>query len=369
MLRGVVRYARLHGPWEFYITPGDFEQALPDMKQWGGSGIIARIETPKIAQAIFGSGLPTIVLDISQNIPIDVPSSACFSEIASDSHGAARLAADHLVALGLKHFAFIGEASRAWSKNREDGFRQRLNEVGYEPYVYRPPRRKRDRIWPREELFLVEWLCTLPRPVGIMACNDDRGRQVLDACRSAGLIIPLDAAVIGVDNDELLCELSSPPLSSVALNAETGGFRAASLLDQMMRNHLQRPQRLIVEPLHVVQRQSTEASLVADPDIAMALRFIETHAAEPINVDDIVDQLNVSRRIFEIRFRELVGRTPHQELRRARLVRAQRLLLETDLPIANIANAAGFCSPAHLAQTFRQDVGRTPTQYRRDHRT
>lgn len=369
MLRGIVHYASLHGPWDFYIKPGDFEQALPQMEQWGGTGIIARIETAKVARSIIESGLPTIALDISQNVPMETLAGAVLSEIASDSHGAAVVAAEHLLDLGLRNYAYVGEPFRAWSQFREESFKSRIREAGYEPTVYKPPKYKRDQSWEREQPYLSDWLASLPKPVGIMACNDDRGRQVLEACRAAEVLVPLEAAVIGVDNDELLCELSSPPLTSVALNAEAGGYRAAALLNQLMADPEQSPQRLVVEPLYVVNRRSTESSAVDDPDVAAGLHMIHSLASKQITIDDIVSQLSVSRRMFEIRFRKVLGRTPHQELRRVRLLRAQQLLLETDHSIADIALAAGFCSPAHLSHTFQKGLGKTPAQYRRQFRT
>ena len=369
MLRGIVRYASLYGPWQFYVTPGDFEQALPAMEQWGGTGIIARIETARVARAIIQSGLPTIALDISQNVPLDALAGARISEIASDSFNAAIKAAEHLLEIGLRNFAFVGEPFRKWSHNREMGFIHRLEQAGFRPAIYEPPRQKAMLHWEREQPHLSDWILSLPKPVGIMACNDDRGRQVLEACRAAEVIVPLEVAVVGVDNDELLCELSTPPLSSVALNAEAGGYRAAQLLDQMMKGEVTQPERLVVEPLYVVQRRSTESSAVEDPDIAAALNTIHALATKPITIDEIVDQLSVSRRMFEIRFRKAVGRTPHQELRRVRLLRAQQMLLETDNSIAEIALAAGFCSPAHLAHVFQKDLQKTPAQYRREHRT
>jgi LacI family transcriptional regulator len=369
MLRGIVRYARLHGPWRFYVTPGDFAQALPQMHQWGGTGIIARIETVEVARAILAAKLPTIALDVSQNIPIAEPRIAALSEIASDSRAAAALAAEHLLERGFQHYAYVGETDRLWSKNRELGFRERLQEAGFEPIVYQPPKSARDRHWEREQKLLASWLADLPKPVGIMACNDDRGRQVLDACRAAGVAVPLGASVVGVDNDELMCELADPPLSSVMLNAETGGYRAAALLDRMMKGRVRKPKRMLVEPMHVVERRSTQASAVDDPDVAMALDFIHHHAAEPIGVDDIVQQLQMSRRALELKFRNVTGRTPHHELQRVRLHRAQRLLLETDLPIPKVAASAGYGSGAYLAQVFQKQVGKTPAQFRKEHRS
>jgi LacI family transcriptional regulator len=369
MLRGIVRYARLHGPWRFYLTPGDFAQALPQMRQWGGTGIIARIETPEVARAILAAKLPTIGLDVSQSLPIKAPGLAKISEIASDSRAAAALAAEHLLDRGYKHFAYVGEPDRMWSQNREEGFGDRLRQAGREPVIYNPPKNLRNRNWEREQSLLAAWIKSLPKPIGIMACNDDRGRQVLDACRAAGVAVPLEAGVIGVDNDALLCELADPPLTSVALNSETGGYRAAALLDRMMKGRIRKPQRLLVEPTTVVERRSTQASAVEDLDVASALEFIHHHAAEAIGVDDVVDRLQMSRRALELRFRSALGRTPHDELQRVRLSRAQRLLLETDLSIPKVAQAAGYRSGSYLAQVFQKQVGRTPAQYRKDHRT
>lgn len=338
------------------------------MKQWGGDGIIARVETPAIARGICAAKLPTIVLDMSQNVPLKVPGLSKLSEVVSDSREAARLAAEQLIDRGFQHFAYVGEAERMWSKNREEGFRDRLQLGGFEPLVYTPPSDKRLCLWEREHDILARWLASLPKPVGVMACNDDRGRQVLDACRAAGIKVPFEMAVIGVDNDELLCELATPPLSSVALNAEAGGYRAAALLDQMMCGGSREPQRLTVEPIGVVERRSTQATAVYDPDIAAAIQFIHDHATRNIGIDDVVDHVQMSRRALEIRFSDIVGRTPHQELQRVRMEKAKKLLMETDLPVPRVAAAAGFSSSVYLAQVFQKQIGQSPSQYRRKHR-
>ena len=368
MLCGIVRYARLHGPWGFYVTPGDFEQALPKMQQWGGTGIIARIETPRIARAILDSGLPTIALDLSEKeLQAEHPLSQ-LSEVASDSAGAAKMAAEHLLGRGFRTFAFVGIAQRVWSQRREQSFCDTINAAGFAVKVYKPPRSRVDRQWAREQLVLADWLRDLPRPTGLMACNDDRGREVLQACRSAEIRVPEELAVIGVDNDELLCELADPPLSSVALNAEGTGYRAAALLDRMMRQRVRKPRRLVAEPLHVVTRRSTDMIAIDDPEVAAALAFIHHRAAEPIQVDDVVGHLDISRRNLEIRFQHCVGRTLHAELHRVRMERARRFLIETDLPIPQVAESVGYSTPSYFIQVFRAEHKLTPAKYRRDHR-
>lgn len=364
VLRGIVRYARHHGPWSFYVTPGDFEQALPKMEQWGGTGIVARIETPKVAKAILATGLPAVALDLSdEQLRPDNPLSQV-SELVSDSYHAAQMAAEHLLERGFQHYAFIGIAGRVWSRRREESFCERIVAAGLQPHVYRPPRQKQDRAWDREQATMADWLRSLPKPVGLMACNDDRGREVLEACRAAGVHVPEEVAVVGVDNDSLLCELADPPLSSVALNAERGGYQVAGLLEKMMRGRVRKPKRIVVEPLHVVTRRSTDIVALDDREVAAALRFIHHNATGPIHIDDVVRHLQVSRRALEIRFQQAVGRSIHAEIQRVRLQRAKRLLLETDLPMPKVAAASGYGSASYLGQVFRHVLGMTPAKYR-----
>jgi len=364
LLRGVVRYARLHGPWSFYVTPSDFVQSLPQMRQWGGTGIIARIATPAVAKAILESGLPTVALDLrEEQLQSDHPLSR-LSEIASDSHHAAQMAAEHLLERKFPHYAFVGVVDQVWSDRRQRSFCERITAAGYTPHVYSLPRRSRDRAWDREQTTLAAWLKTLPKPLGLMACNDNRGREVLEACRAAGIHIPEQIAVIGVDNDELVCELSDPPLSSVALNAEQGGYRAAALLDAMMRGRVRKPRRLTVEPLHVVTRRSTDIVALDDFEVALALRFIHSQAAASIRTGDVVKAVQISRRALEMRFQKALGRTIHAEIQRNRLERAKRLLLESDIPMPKVAAAVGFNTASYFGQVFREHVGMTPARYR-----
>lgn len=364
LLKGIVRYARLHGPWSFYISPGDFEQALPKMAHWGGTGIIARVETPQVAEAIRRTRLPVIALDLSEALLRPRSRWRNAPEISPDPAAAARMAADHLRARGFRRFAFCGIPHRIWSERRGEAFSGYLAAEGHPCQVYQPPRRPRDRDWGREQALLAQWLRELPKPVGLMACNDDRGRQVLEACQAAGIEVPEEVAVVGMDNDELLCELANPPLSSVALNTERGGYEAAALLDAMMRGRRKGPERILVEPLHVVVRQSSDVVALDDRHVAAALTFIRENAAYPIQVADVVRHAGLSRRALEVRFRREVKRSVHEEIQRVRLERAERLLVETDLAMGAVATAAGFGSASYLGLVFRGTKGITPARYR-----
>jgi LacI family transcriptional regulator len=364
MLRGVMRFARLHGPWSFYITPGDFEQALPKMSQWGGAGILARVETLEIAKAILAANVPTVLVGADPRIVAKAPRLAELCEISSDSEGAARLAAEHLLGRGFQNFAYVGIWERSWSERREAAFCSAIRTAGFAPIVYKAAKSKKGRSWEFEQAALVEWIKQLPKPVGVMACNDDRGRGVLEACRLAGVRVPEDVAVIGVDDDELFCELADPPLSSVALNAEHGGYRAAHLLDQLIRKKIKAPQKLIVEPTHVVARRSTEIQAIGDREVGSAMDFIHRNRARNFTVSDVAADVGVSRRHLEVKFRRATGHTILAEIQRIRLEHAQRMLRDTDLPIPQIAAASGYNSASYLTQVFRKEVGSTPAKYR-----
>ncbi len=364
-LRGVIRYARLHGPWAFYLEPGNLRQLLPKMEEWGGTGIIARIETPEVAKAVLAARLPTIALDLNQAqlAPRNPLSRLC--EVCPNSHKVGGLVAEHLIERGFRHFAFVGvSGDLPWSIRRGNGFTERLEKAGLSCIHFPMPKATRDRRWGREQAILGRWLRGLPKPLGILACNDDRGRQVLEACRAAGLQVPEDVAVVGVDNDELLCELSDPTLSSVALNSEQAGYDAAALLEGLMSGCIRKSQRILVEPTRVVARRSSDVHATADRDLAKAVRFIHDNIVQPIGVGDVVEHVGCSRRALELRFRGNLGRSINQEIQQIRIERAKHLLAETDLSVARIAETIGFGGSNYMIRLFHQKVGQTPAEFR-----
>lgn len=363
-LSGIARYARHHGPWIFHITPGDFEHHVPKMRQWGGSGIIARIPNHRVAKAILSANLPTIALGLTDEQMRGGGPLAHLSEVSSDAGHVAELAVEHFLERQLKHFAYVGVEGRAWSRRRGAAFAWRLRSAGFQPRIYPLPKSGRDREWERELEILARWLRTLQLPIGLFACNDDRGRQVLEACRFAGLSVPDEVAVLGVDNDVVFCELADPPLSSIALNAETAGYRAAELLDEMMRGRITRSQKIWVEALRVVTRRSTDIVAVGDSDVAAALQFIRREQGRALSVADVAAEVAVSRRHLERRFRETIGRTVLQEIQHVRLEQAKRLLLESTHPISVVAEMSGFGSCSYFNHFFHERVGMTPRRFR-----
>jgi len=368
LLRGIVRYAQLNGPWSIHISPGHLGQALPRAKTWRGHGVIARIRSSAMARTIRASGLPVVASSLEEFAHKGDLSGFC--EIRTDSPRIARMAAEHLVERELKNFAFCGFRGVQWSSSREKVFRETLAEQGLACRAHRiemPSWAQQPdwiRSYEREQPGLVDWLKSLPVPVGLMACNDICGHEVLLACAAAGLRVPDDVAIIGVDNDELLCGLSDPPLSSVALNLEHAGYEAASALDEMMAGRVPQQQIIAVEPTIVVARRSTEVVSANDPVVAAAVRFIRDHAGRVIDVPHVVRETGISRRTLERRFALSRGRSVLAEITRCRLERAKRLLLETDLPVYRVAERSGFQNVKTFIRSFQMVEGESATDFR-----
>jgi len=356
LLQGVVHYIREHRPWSFHLMEqGRGDDPPPWLAGWDGDGIIARIETPRIARAVVRTGLPAVDLSAARLVP-------ALPWVETDDEQIARLAAEHLMERGFKCFAFCGDARFNWSVWREKHFAARLRAGGHACEVFRPAADVGDVAAEAREL--TRWLRELPKPVGIMASYDIRGQQVLAACRGAGLAVPDEVAVIGVDNDALLCELASPPLSSVIPNTHRTGYEAAALLDQLMAGKRVAATAHLIAPLGIAERQSTDVIAVDDREVARAVRFIREHACQGINVSDVLRAVPLSRRVLEQRFQRLLGHTPREEILHGRMNRVKQLLTETDLPLYLIAERTGFEHVEYLSVVFKRETGSTPSAYR-----
>lgn len=368
LLQGISKYSRLHGPWQFYLTPGDFEQIMPKMKAWHGTGIIARVMDKRTIDLVLKMEVPAIFLDMPLGLQQkkSLRRKPNYIELSSDSSGAAELIAKSFLDKQFYHFAYVGYRNQIWSQFREESFVSELRGHGQTIHIYEMPTRKGIPLrWELEEHHLARWLSELPKPIGLMACNDQRGREVLEACEVAGIAVPEEIAVIGVDNDELLCDLSYPPLSSVMMNTEQGGYLAAKALDEMMQKKAVEFDKIIVPPLRIVERRSSEIVAIDDPVVAAALQLIHTQPASSLSVKILARSLTLSRRALELKFKTKLGRTVLQEIHAVRLKRAMKMLQETDMPIPEVAESTGFSSPSYLIQVFRSELGMTPAKYRK----
>ena len=363
LLRGIAKYSNLHGPWTFYEEPpfymnvGGKRQSLEQLKNWGIDGIIMR-DTEK-TQQIISMGLPTIVTDLRGEFsgsPI----------IKTDDLAIGKIAAEYLLKLGFSHFAFCGLDRLFWSVDRRDGFARAIKQAGLEVSFYKQPRSRTKRLLANELIFMADWLRSLQKPLGLMVCNDDRARYVIEACKIAGLHVPEQMAVIGVDNDELICDFSNPRLSSVALNLERSGYEAAELLDELMARKVKSAdQKIIVQPSQIIPRQSTDILAIDDEDVTNAVRFIRQNAKNKIQVSDVAHAVGVSRRGLERRFRMVLSSSVLDEIRRVRVEHVARMLVETNLSVGQVSLALNFPSIEHISRFFKQEKGMSPLAYRK----
>jgi LacI family transcriptional regulator len=359
LLNGIIAYVREHERWSIYLGEhGRGDDPPRWLRRWRGDGIIARIENDRIANAVVESGLPAVDVSAARKV-------APLPWVETDDRAIADAGARHLLERNFRQLAFCGDDRFNWSRWRCQHFQHIAAQAAVPCSIYRPSARAR-RDWDAMENEIGRWLLSLPRPVGVMACYDIRARHVLDACRRVGLAVPDQVAVVGVDNDEFLCDLSDPPLSSVAPDTGRTGYEAAALLDRLMSGReRQHGQAIFVEPLGVVTRRSTDVLALGDADVSAAVRFIREHACDGIAVKDVLEKVPLSRRVLEGRFRKLLGRTPHDEIARIRLERVRQLLRETRLPLWDIAGRSGFRTAEYLATAFRREFGTSPDAYRK----
>ena len=361
LLRGIARYHREHGQWSTFFQPQGLGDPAPAwLPSWRGDGILARIDNRIMARAVQRAGVPVVNM---RGTMADLP----FPFIGSDNLAIAQLAAEHLLERGFRHFAFCGYKRKLHPKLdlRADHFQHCVEQAGYHCQVLQHVKRQRPRSWEQEQTWIASWIAELPKPIGILAANDDRGLQLLDACRRIQIAVPDQVAVLGVDNDEYLCDLSLPSLSSIDVNSEETGYRAAALLDRLMDGK-RSPKRIPeIKPLRVIVRRSTDVLATHDEDLVRAVRFIREHACCPISPDDVVQHVNISRSSLESRCRNVLGRSLHQEIRKVQIDTARALLTDTDLPIKQVALRAGFKNVQYLSRVFSSHVGQPPAEYRR----
>ena len=370
ILRGVARYAREHGPWSFFFVERDLHAGVPKLLEtWRGDGIIARIENRRMAVHLSALGCP--VVDVLGQIPFPgIPT------VDTDPAAVAARAGEYFVQAGFQHFAFVGYRGVHFSDRRCEAFVHWLAQHGHQaavqPCAAAAHRAANDiqsieRAGIAAEPALVHWLRRQARPLAVLTCNDICAQQVLNACREQGLSVPEEIAVMGVDNDDVLCELCDPPLTSIEPDTERLGREAAALLDRLMHGRSAGAHAVLLPPARLVERASVNTIGVQDPILNSALRFIRDHVGEGIAVKDVTAHLKRSRSDLEMRFRRDLHRTVRGEILRRRLARVRALLEETDLGLAAVSARSGFASATHLCRLFQQQFGQTPINFRRDH--
>lgn len=371
LIRGICRYSRETGEWDLFETGVPYwSSPIRNLSIWEPDGIIAgSYHTEKEAAAIASLGIPTVVLLQSNNMRSNsYPLRKC-SCCLWDSKAIAELAAHHFIDRHFSHFAYVDatESTSYWSMDREASFHSTISKEchphTYHRYGHCSLREAKD--WMTERSHMVRWLLTLPKPCALFAPNDRRGEQVLDACRTAGITVPDEISVLGVDNS-WICESSLPTLSSIACNLEQAGYDIAKHLDKLIRKETNVRVEIPVLPTKVHVRQSTDWFSTNDNLVQQILRAIQNKALDPLfSISDLAAQTGFSRTILENRFRKLTGRTMRREVERIRLAHARDLLAENDLSIDEIAHSSGFNSSTHFGRIFQGRFGSSPTEWQR----
>ena len=361
ILKGVNKYMAEHGQWSVYMELRALESRTPAwLKNWRGDGVLTRTNSQAMADAIKNTGVPVVELRATK-LNLDFPFVGC------DNHAIGQMVFEHLKSRGFRHFGVYTLDTEDFFEERCRNFVATVEDSGFDVHEYHAyEHRERPRKWEEQQDDVVRWVAELPKPIGLLACTDQLGFWLLDACKRANVAVPEEVAVVGVENDESLCTMASPSLSSVAFMGERVGYTAAALLGRMMAGEEPVPAETLIEPYEIVVRQSSDIVAIEDEEIAAAVRFIRETACQGIGVQEVVDNVAISRSALERRMREVIGHTPQEEIRRVRLNRVRELLLETDVSLSTISQLAGFQHPQYMAELFKKTFKQTPGRFRRE---
>jgi LacI family transcriptional regulator len=360
LLVGVRRYISEHEPWSVFVELRDLQSSPPRwLRHWDGDGILTRSGSRAIIEAVRAAGVPAVELRTHRP---DHP----FPVVGIDNEAVGESCAEYLAELGFKNFGVYGLTTEPFFEVRRLSFIKGVKRRGFvcqsleQSFLHEKPGE-----WERQQAALIKWLQTLPKPAAVLACTDQLGFWLLDACLRAGIAVPEEVAVMGVENDETLCEMSSPPLTSMRLAGEQVGFEAAKLLDRLMKGGKAPKKATLVKPLGIVFRKSTDTVAIDDPLLSAAIRLIREKASEGLRVKDILKHIPLSRSTLERGFREVLGRSPTAEINRVRLGSARRLLIDTEMTLEQIARRTGYSSVQYFSHAFRSMFGCTPGSYRK----
>lgn len=381
--KGLARYAKTKDDWRLYGYGWMF-RPLSDLERWDGDGIIARVEESGTADRLSALGLPVVDVAGAYERPY-------FVSVTNDDLLTGYEAALHLLGCGFSRFAFLGVSGTAWSDRRKRGFEKALERHGLGgsregglrvPFFERPLSWWEGREGSGKDLGedlgvdasdLEGFLSGLEKPIALFACNDTTGLRATELAGRLGIVVPESLAILGVDDEDILCELASPSLSSIKLDCEAIGFRAAATLDSILEGHSQAGEKgslseesgIVVPPKEVAERESTRIFACEDALVALAATYIRSHAHEGIDVSDVLELVSASRRSLETRFRSAMGRSLHEEITKAKLARARRLLLDSDRTMDLVAEESGFGSPARFHSAFKEAEGLSPGEWRK----
>ena len=365
LLKGITRYSQEFGPFAFCRMPTYYRETrgmegiLKWAREWKADGILGQFYNDSNLDLLWNEGISVVAQDFKER-------HENFPNITGDYLNTGRLGAEYFLRKGYENFAFYGFKNIVWSRERSQGFENRIAQEGYSVHYFEHKRRFKSReLWFYKPSALSKWLKSLPKPIGLMACDDNQGMHITEACRLAKIRIPEEVAVLGVDNDEMLCNLSDPPLSSVGLDTIKGGYEGARLLHTMIKTKNQEYYDIVIKPTQVITRNSTDIYAAKDDYIGTALKYVHNNIEKNLKVEDVLAQVPLSRRSLEKRFQKVTGYPVYEYICNLRIEKFTQKLLETDLSIFEIAMDLGLNDGKNIARQFRQIKGCTPTEYRR----
>ncbi len=367
ILLGIAKYIKTSQNWMIEKDLSNYLHQLPftinDIKKMHLDGAVCinlAVDQEALIRKLVKTNLPVLIKGINRDI-------AGAINIISNNDLIAEMAADHLLNLGLKHFAYLGIKFLMWSKHRKNAFRAKISQAGYDIHIFEFKSTKTSMYDNTDTQRLVEWLTKLPKPAGVMACNDDFGLKILQCCQMADISVPEELAIIGVDNDETVCDLCIPSLSSIARDAQQAGFQGARLLNMQMKGRPVGKKNIFINTTHIETRQSTDMLAIHDANVKEALVFIRKNILHSISVDDVVNEVMISRRNLDQKFTLTLGRTVHEEITRMRIEKTCEMLQMTNLSISQIAYDCGFNNLAQLGGYFARHKGISPGKYRKQY--
>ncbi|MGB2091899.1 MAG: substrate-binding domain-containing protein [Akkermansiaceae bacterium] len=359
MVRGIGNYALKQQGWQISVEPrGIGEQAsLPE--GWQGDGVIARVSNKKLNEELVAFGKPVVNVSGIELQGVDFP------RVNFDYRAAAELAAEHFASRGFCHLAYCGPENLAYVTRHCQAFETAADERHLSCAVFASGSKRGKSSWRENREALTQWLKALPKPVGIFTWGSERGRNVLNACLEAGIAVPEEVAVLGGDDDELLCDICTPPLSAIVTPAQQAGYEAARILHGMMEGEPAPAEDVLLAADEIHTRQSTDTLAIEDPELSKVVRYIRENIHDAsLQVGDLANLVGMSRRALERRFKEQLGHGPAHEIHTARTQLVRRLLRETDMSITNLASYVGYASHEYMIRAFKKETGKTPLKYR-----
>lgn len=366
LVRGVTQYANTHGPWlffhEYHIFKSKQQQhaLISHLKNWKPDGMIIREET--IHPDIIGMKIPLIV---NSNLQNPIPGAV---NLVADDIGIGVMAADYFLKRGFYNLGFVGyKQNLLWPELRFKGFADVLAKHNRKVHLYKSNLFKVGNM-DMELKKLGQWIFELPKPVGILACSDIFGLQVTEACKLFQLAIPQMVAVLGVHNDDIICETSYPPMSSIALNSIEAGYLCGQVLDQLMTDPSSVLETEIpIRPTHVITRQSTNIMASTDEDILQSIQYIQDNMNRLILVEDVANHVGISSRQLQRKFKKITGVSVHEQITHIKMSYICKLLIETTMQVSQIAIEVGFSDATNFSRYFTEIKGLSPIEFRRMH--